>query len=110
MWIMDFANDDDFTTAWTSNKSVREPWYEVVFDQDKEFNMIVITEPKPTIKKYRLQYYDNGTWHTILTGDNDKRIRIHRFDLVNGSHVRILFDEFTAPPSIAEFGVYREGR
>jgi len=110
MWIMDFANDDDFTTAWTSNKSVREPWYEVVFDQDKEFNMIVITESKPTIKKYRLQYYANGTWHMILTGDNNRRVKIHRFNRVKASRVRILIDEFTAPPSIAELGVYREER
>ncbi len=110
MWIMDFANDDDFTTAWTSNKSVSEPWYEVLFDQDKEFNMIVITESKPTIKKYRLQYYANGTWHMILTGDNNRRVKIHRFNRVKASRVRILIDEFTAPPSIAELGVYREER
>lgn len=110
MWIMDFANDDDFSTAWASNKAVGEPWYEVVFDQDKEFNMIVITEPKPTIKKYRLQYYENGNWHLILTGSDEPRIKIHRFDSVKGSRVRILIDEFSMPPSVAEFGVYYEKR
>ncbi|RYF99505.1 MAG: carbohydrate-binding protein, partial [Chitinophagaceae bacterium] len=42
MFIMDFANDDSYNTAWISNPTVKEPWYEVTFDKVKPVNMIVI--------------------------------------------------------------------
>jgi len=110
MWIMDFGNDDDFHTSWLSNPTVKSPWYEVVFDKDKAFNTIVITENKPNISRYRLEYFQNGTWKPLLTGENKGRVKIHRFNRVWGGKVRILIDQFATPPGIAEFGVYDEGR
>ncbi len=110
MWIMDFGNDDNFKTAWQSNKVVKNPWYEVEFDGIKTFNAIVITEPSPNMKNYRLEYFSNGAWQPILTGNNTNRIKISRFKTVQGSKVRILIDGFDTPPAIAEFGVYNEKR
>jgi alpha-L-fucosidase len=116
MWIMDFANDDDFSTAWQSNPTVRSPWYEIIFDRDKAFNTIVITENQASIRKYRLEYFQNGVWKPILAGENTdmggkgRRVRIHRFGRVWGGKVRILIDRFDSPPGIAEFGVYDEKR
>ncbi len=55
MNIMDFANDDDFTTSWISNPTVKSPWYEIDFDKDKGFNTIVIAEQKQNITNYRLE-------------------------------------------------------
>ncbi len=110
MMIMDFGNDDDFTTAWMSNPTVKQPWYEVVFDHDKPFNTISITEVEPAITRYRLEYYENGTWKPLLTGNDTSRIKIHRFNRVWGGKVRILIDQFSKAPRIAEFGVYDERR
>jgi alpha-L-fucosidase len=112
MNIMDFANDDDFKSAWVSQPSVTKPWLEVSLSGvDKEFNMIVITELlgcHNRIEKYRLEYFSNNEWRPILTGTNTERIKIHRFNKIWGNKVRILIDEFSNSPSIAEFGVYFE--
>lgn len=112
MWIMDFANDDNFSTAWISNKNVKNPWYEIEFDKDKAFNTIVIVEGDSTakIKKYRLEYMENGAWSSIFSGENKNKVKIHRFDRAWGNRVRILIDEFDEAPSIAEFGIYDEKR
>lgn len=110
MWIMDFANDDDFQTSWVSNSAVKNPWYEIDFPKDRSFNAIMIDDSRHNIKKYRLQYEENGEWKTILNGESDKKIKIHRFDRVWGGKIRITMDECAGEPAIAEFGVYDERR
>jgi len=110
MWIMDFANDDSFTTAWISNPAVKEPWYEISFKRDEAFNTIVIAEKKANIKAYRLEYDDNGIWKPILSGTDPSRIKIHRFNRVWGKKVRILIDKSDKQVELAEFQVYNERR
>jgi len=111
MDIMDFANDDSFTTSWKSNKEVKSPWFEINFDKDKSFNMITIAQGgNAVIKKYRVEYFGNGSWKSIQTVTNPEKIKTLRFDRIWGGKVRILIDEFTAPPALAEVGVYNERR
>jgi len=110
MNIMDFANDDDFTTSWISNPEVKNPWYEIDFDRDKEFNTIVIAEEKPNITNYKLEYYQDGVWKPIFDGENGKKIKVHRFNSVWGNKVRISISKADHQVSIAEFGVYNERR
>jgi alpha-L-fucosidase len=110
MNIMDFANDDRFNSSWQSNATVKQPWYEIDFDKAQRFNMISIVEDGNNIKKYHLEYEDNGTWKPLAKGEEEGRVKIHRFDSVWGGRVRIVIDEFSAPPAIAEFGVYNERR
>jgi len=107
-WIMDFANDDNFGTAWQSNKAIKNPWLEIDFKKDQPFNMITVVEPEANIRKYRLQYEENGIWKNILTGTDVQSIKIHRFNRIWGGKVRILIDEFSTPPAISEFGIYNE--
>jgi alpha-L-fucosidase len=111
MSIMDFANDDKFNTWWSSHPSVQKPWFEVMLSRsDSEFNMVVITEPEGhnRIEKYRLEYFSNNEWRPILTGTNTDRIKVHRFNKIWGSKIRLLIDGFSSAPGIAEFGVYYE--
>jgi alpha-L-fucosidase len=111
MNIMDFANDDKFNSAWISHPLVKNPWLEITLDRnDRAFNMVVITEQKGhnRITKYRLEYFSNNEWKPVLTGTNSDRIKIHRFNKIWGSKIRLLIDEFTDTPCIAEFGVYNE--
>ena len=110
MWIMDFGNDDNFGTAWLSNPAIKNPWYEVDLTKEKAFNMIVIADNDRHIQNYRLEYFQGGLWKPILRGNNTSRIKIHRFERVWGSKVRILFDGFDDTPGISEFGVYDERR
>jgi alpha-L-fucosidase len=108
MNIMDFANDDSFRTTWQSNRSVKSPWLEIELGKEQGFNMITIVEDKPRIKKYRLEYYVNGVWKPLLSGADAGRVKVHRFNRVYGGKVRVLIDEFSEPPAIAELGVYNE--
>jgi alpha-L-fucosidase len=110
MNIMDFGNDDRFGSSWQSNPEVKQPWYEITFDKDKRFNMITIVEDGSNIKKYRLEYNENGVWKPLAKGEGGGRVKLHRFNSVWGSKVRILIDEFADAPAIAEFGVYDERR
>ena len=108
MNIMDFANDDDFTTSWISNPTVKQPWYEIDFPKETAFNAVAITEEKPNISKYRLEYYSNGVWKPVFDGENSDRVKINRFKRVAGTKVRMQILGYDHQPSIAEFGVYNE--
>ena len=110
MNIMDFANDDNFRSSWRSNPSVKEPWIEVVLDREQIFNTITIAQGGQTsnIRKYRIEYMKNNKWIPLVKNENDKKIKVERFNAVQGNKVRILIDEFTAPPAIAEIGIYNE--
>ncbi|MDB5139674.1 MAG: Alpha-L-fucosidase [Mucilaginibacter sp.] len=108
--IMDLANDDDFATSWVSNPTVDKPWYEIDFERDKPFNTISIAEEKSNISKYHLEYYSNSEWKPIFTGENNKKVKINRFNRVWGSKVRVWIDKSDHQASIAEFGIYDERR
>ncbi len=110
MNIMDFANDDDFTTSWISNPTVKDAWYEVDFDKVQGFNAIAIAEQQANITNYKLEYCDSGVWKTLFDGENGNRIKVHRFNRVWGNKVRIRIAKADHQVSIAEFGVYNEQR
>lgn len=110
MHIMDFANDDNFNSAWISNETISQPWLEVELAiREQAFNMITIAQRgHNTFSNYKLEYWHNNNWITLFEGDNKDIIKIHRFPKVWGSKVRIIINKQHAPPVITEFGVYAE--
>lgn len=110
MNIMDFANDDNFRSAWESNKAIKKPWLEIILDNtEQEFNLITIAQRgESNFSKYRIEYFHNNKWLPLLSGENNDIIKVHRFNKVWADKVRIQIDEFSKPPVIAEFGVYNE--
>ena len=110
MDIMDFANDDDYKTSWSSNPTVKNPWLELDFKNEKGFNTIVIAEQKANIKNYKLDYWDVAAWKTLFNGENLSQIKVHRFQRVWGSKVRVQIESYANTPSIAEFQVFNERR
>ncbi|MEH6406494.1 MAG: alpha-L-fucosidase [Leeuwenhoekiella sp.] len=108
MWIMDFANDDDFDTSWQSHRNIEKPWYEVDLGKEQPFNMITITESKANINKYKIEYFVNNNWVELLSGKKSDNVKIHRFPEVWGNKIRITITGYTETPSIAEVGVYNE--
>lgn len=110
MNIMDFANDDDFGSSWISNHVVKNPWYEIDFKKEESFNAIALTEEHLNIRKYRIEYFTNGAWKPLLSGDIASKVKIHRFGGVKSKKVRVLIDEADHQASIAEFGIYNEKR
>ena len=107
---MDFANDDSFKTSWVSSVTVKSPWLQVDFKTSQTFNTIVLTENESNINKYRLEYYQNGTWKVLANGDISKKVKVHRFNKVSGDKVRITIEKAHSPVAIAEVGVYNETR
>lgn len=89
---------------------VKNPWYEVDLGAERPFNMVIITEAKKGIRQYRIQSFSHEKWEAIFEGSNTRTVKIHRFDRVWGSKIRILFDNYSANPTIAELGVYDERR
>ncbi|MBL0742990.1 alpha-L-fucosidase [Chryseolinea lacunae] len=110
MWIMDFANDDDFSTAWISNPTVKKPWWEVNLQGEKPFNTVTVMESDAHVKTYRIEYYSNGTWKLLLAAESKGKFNVHRFDRVWGERLRITIDEFNGAPALAEVGLYDERR
>jgi alpha-L-fucosidase len=109
MMIMDFGNDDDFNTSWRSNPEVDVPWFEVDFPSYRSFNAVMVYDSRNCIRSYRLLYEKDGVWENLATASGDERkVKLHRFDRVRGGKVRIVIDESTSPPAIAEFAVYDE--
>lgn len=66
--IMDFANGDNFKTSWKSNPAIKDPWYQVTFDREKPFNLITIVEDRANVKRYLLEYHENGEWMLMEWG------------------------------------------
>ncbi len=110
MHIMDFANDDNFRTAWRSNKSVRHPWIEIDLGTEQPFNLITIAQggEKSNIRKYRIEYMQNNRWIPLLSNNSEKSIKVDRFNQVWANKVKIWVDEFASPPIITEIGIYNE--
>lgn len=106
--ISDFGNDDNFKTSWVSNKHVKEPWYEVDLVKEQPFNMIVMTAGHDGMTGYRLQYFCGGAWKDIASAAQPAKVKIHRFNRVWGSRVRVLFPDNGVQPAVAELGVYDE--
>ena len=111
--IMDFANDDNFKTCWTSSPTVQTPWYAVELGHEQPFNMVVITDrDNDRLQNYVIEYRANGTWHKAFEGNapSASRVKIHRFATVWGDAVRLTVNSSKRLTSIAEFGVFNEKR
>lgn len=107
--LMDFANDDDFTTGWESNKYVSNPWWRVELGGEKTVDMVVITEKRAGIlQQYTIEGRHDGEWKTLFSGTTptQKRVKIHRFAPQKVDAVRINFTKSNGAPTLAEFGVY----
>jgi len=113
MNIMDFANDDNFGSAWVSNAAASTaPWYELTFDRTKSFNTIVITEGKNNPATYTVEYFKDGKWYNLNAAAKEQgRIKIFRFDAVLGSKIRLNIKTKNAAQAVLnEVGVYNERR
>lgn len=109
--IMDFVNDDDFSTGWISHPSVQTPWITVYLDKEQPFNALAITEKSnPGIEEYQIEYRVNGIWQPLCKGDKKTKVKIHRFPTVYADAVKMTVNRHSGPVAIAEFGIFNERR
>lgn len=106
--IGDFANDDDFATAWTSHPSVETPWWEVTVEKGKAFDLVtILQENAGVIQEYRLEAIKGGKVTILHDGEaSSGRLLQHRFSPVRADKVRITVTRHKGVVKIAEFGVY----
>ena len=106
--IGDFANNDDFSDAWTSHPLVKEPWWEVSLDKKRAFDRITILEQQgEAIQEYRLEYLNGKKWTTLFEGHAAPgRLKQHTFPTVKAEKVRITVLRHNGTVKITEFGVY----
>jgi alpha-L-fucosidase len=110
MWISDFGNDDNFRTAWRSNRTSENPWYEVDLGKVEPFNMITIVDNNNSINYYDILYNNNGKWEVIFSGENNNKIKVHRFSLMFTRNIKIQIKKMNKQVTIEELGVYFEQR
>lgn len=109
MNIMDFANDDSFRSSWSSNPTVKSPWYELSFETAKSCNMVVLTAGNNDVPNYNLEYYANGKWTPIKAKrEGEKKVFVFRFERIWCEKIRVSMTDYKRAPEIAELGVYNE--
>lgn len=116
----DLASDDDFSTCWVAQEALDNHFLEVIFDEEKEVNAVCLVEstdpqkypvlPTTRIGSYKLQYFYRDEWHTIALSQNQNLVRVHRFDSVRASKIRVVLHECQPGLGIAEMMVYHERR
>ncbi|MNY75297.1 hypothetical protein D3C86_2145390 [compost metagenome] len=72
--------------------------------------MVVVAEQKANIDDYVLEYWNGVEWKKIADGKNADKIKIHRFDRIWTSKLRIRIEHSKETASIAEFQVFNERR
>jgi alpha-L-fucosidase len=109
MNIMDFANDDNFRSSWSSNPTVKAPWFELTFEKAVPCNMIVLTSGNSSAAQYSLQYYANGKWNDLkATNEGEKKVSIFRFERIWSEKIKVTILQSDRTPAIAELGVFNE--
>lgn len=109
-FIMDFGNDDNFSSAWHTNKRIEEPWYEVDLDRTRPFNMISLADNNESFSSYRVYYEKDGVWHEIPLQVKPGKVKVHRFGTVWGDKVKVVFKKNGEKMYLSELGVYNERR
>ena len=106
--IGDFANDDDFSSAWTSHPSVGEPWWEVDLGGRKSISLVtIVEETQGSMQTYRLEYKQGNSWQTLFEGTAPEcRVKQHRFPPVKAEKVRIVITRHRGKLALSEVGVY----
>ena len=127
MEISEFANDDDFRSAWVANAlGPDQPWLETYLDKEVPLNMLVITEETGSeIRKYSISFRKDGQWKEFVTVNADAsgaeaspdrkdvrisksgRVSIIRFEEDYADAVRI--DVLEYRKTTAPDGIYRSG-
>lgn len=106
--IGDFANDDNFGTAWIPYPSIEGPWWEVDLQGKKRISLVTIVEEKTgSIQSYRLEYKKGRRWHILFDGTAPEcRVKQHRFAPVKAEKVRITVTRHQGKLALAEMGIY----
>jgi len=102
------AADGSLTTRWNAaDKSTGKQWVEVDFGRPLNFNKTVTAEAFNRTTSYNIQYWNDASWVTCVTGTTIGASKKDSFATVSASKVRLLINSITAESaSIFEFEVH----
>lgn len=117
IFISDFANDDDFRTAWISYDTVKDPYIEVLLGEETLVKAVGFAElddvpyyykaDKTRIGSYDIQYFTNGEWKKLPIEQQDELVRMHYCpEGTKASKVRVVFHNCDKGLAISELLVY----
>jgi hypothetical protein len=115
----------DRSNMWASDPTQPMPqWIELAFEEPKQVNSVYLTFdtdmnakfhtvplPKECVRDYDLAYSDGGEWHSLAeVPGNFQRRRVHRFEAVTASRLRLTVHATNGHKSarVFEIRVYNE--
>jgi alpha-L-fucosidase len=99
----DKAVDDNPTTRWATDYGVKQAWLEVDMEKPVTFSRVKISEAYDRVRKFELQYKNNGQWKTIVDGTKIGSDYVKDFESVTAKEVRLNILDATEGPTIWEF-------
>ena len=106
MHSSDKAVDDNPTTRWATDYGVKKAWLEVDMRKAVNFNLVKISEEYDRIRKFELQYKDNGQWKAIIGGTRIGEDYVKDFKPITAQYVRLNILDATEGPTIWEFQLF----
>ena len=101
--------DNDKNTYWATDDGLTQGTIEITFAKPTAFNRFLVQEPislGQRVKKFKLEYENNGKWLTIEEGTTIGYKRLLRFDTVTATKVRFTILEAKSTPLISNMGIY----
>jgi alpha-L-fucosidase len=99
----DKAVDDNPTTRWATDYGVKQAWLEVDMEKPATFSRIKISETYDRVRKFELQYKDDGQWKTFARGTKIGSDYVMDFEPVTAKEVRLNILDAIEGPTIWEF-------
>lgn len=103
------ALDGLLSTRWNSSDHSAGPqWLELVLPEKQRITRVTIREAFDRVRRHSVQYWDaeKSAWVTCARGERIGPLRVHRFEPVETSRLRLQVDDYeTNCLSIREFGV-----
>ena len=104
----DKAVDGKVDTRWATDSGTKSAWLEVDLGKPVVFSRAVIKQAFPElqrIRKFALEYWQEGQWKSCYTGENPGEKVVARFVPVTAQRVRLNITECTDGPTIWEFAL-----
>lgn len=99
----DKAFDDDPGTRWATDSGTHAAWLEVDLGTPQTFSRIAISEAYDRVRRFELQYADEGTWTTFYKGRRIGEDFSADVDPITAQRVRLNILEATDGPTLWEF-------
>ena len=99
----DKAFDDDPGTRWATDSGVKQAWLEVDLGRPQKISKVMLSEAYDRVRRFELQYADDGSWVTCVEGRRIGEEFTAGFDPITAQRIRLNILEATDGPTIWEF-------